>query len=104
MDITLSLLLQGLVLVSSLDKAGSGGKLLGTVASIGHELELGLGPDLVELPGRSGRADNIIATLHRLKENMLDPQRTCHPLGKSSFSILNTDPCGFLVFFLPGQW
>lgn len=33
------------------------------MASIGHELELGLGPDLVEIPGRGSGADNIIATL-----------------------------------------
>ena len=64
--------LQSLVLISSLDQSGSGSKLLGRVTSIDHKLKLSLGPDLVQIPGRGSRADNVITTLDNGGRNMTD--------------------------------
>jgi len=56
--------LQSPVLISGLNQSCGSGKLLGTMTSIGHELELGLGPDLVQVPGRGGGANDIVTTLN----------------------------------------
>jgi hypothetical protein len=64
--------LQSLVFVGCLDKASSGRELLSRVTRIRHKLKLGLWPDLVQVPSRSRRADDIITTLNNRRRDMTD--------------------------------
>jgi hypothetical protein len=51
------------------------------VASIGHELELGLGPDLVQVPGRGSGANNIVTTLDNGGRDVTDLVHVLQNMG-----------------------
>ena len=59
------------VSVGDVDQLLGNADLAHTMARIGHDYQLALRQGLVELPGRPGRADDVVASLDDVYSNVL---------------------------------
>ena len=61
-----------LQLVRCFQKLRSDPWLPSGMAAVGNKVELSLGPHLMQLPGRRGRADDVVAPLHDRSRDVTD--------------------------------